>query len=151
MRMQVCKKLSETTRRKEDTEGSVEPKPIRVLMKMDFHQCPRSMPKASDIRHLESFHQMTMAEALINPNVWQNLTCDNEFDENEFQPFPDNEASTTCFSSDVRRVSSNLAKTGCGKYHRILEGASSLMGKSNTRVQLQYKMATRKKQHTAST
>ena len=30
MRMQVCKKLSETTRRKEDTEGSVEPKPIRV-------------------------------------------------------------------------------------------------------------------------
>ena len=75
-------------------------------MKMDFHQCPRSMPKASDIRHLESFHQMTMAEALINPNVWQNLTCDNEFDENEFQPFPDNEVNGLPFSNSGTLIDS---------------------------------------------
>ena len=30
MRMQVCKKLCTTTRRKEDTEGYVAPKPIRA-------------------------------------------------------------------------------------------------------------------------
>lgn len=40
---------------------------------------------------------------------------------NIYSPTCSLKASTTCFSSEVRRVSSNLPKTGCGKYHRILE------------------------------
>ncbi|XP_068724371.1 uncharacterized protein [Montipora capricornis] len=44
--------------------------------------------QTGDEKHPESSHQMTTAEALINPNVWQNMSCDNEFDENDFQPSP---------------------------------------------------------------
>ena len=47
--------------------------------------------QTGDEKHPESSHQMTTAEALINPNVWQNMSCDNEFDENDFQPSPGNE------------------------------------------------------------
>ena len=37
-------------------------------MKMEFHQCSGSVPKANDITHLESSHQMTTTEAVFNNN-----------------------------------------------------------------------------------
>ena len=50
------------------------------------------------------------------------LVCfPNDYYSHIYSPNCSLKASTTSFSSEVRRVSSNLAKTGCGKYHRILE------------------------------
>ena len=65
--------------------------------------------QTSDKRHLESSHQMTTAETLNNPNVWQNMSCDNEFDENEFQPSPGNELNGLPFSNGGTLIDSLTA------------------------------------------
>ena len=42
-------------------------------------------------------------------NVWQNMSCDNEFDENEFQPSPGNEANGLPFSNGGTLIDSLTA------------------------------------------